>query len=126
MRKLIAIASLAIIVLLSVSFTKENLRSIYSRPPSSWPKPQVDAGVEYKELGILPESPIEKDKDSLKHLIELGKILFFDTRLSGSKKISCASCHQPELNWTDGKPNSIGHEGAMNKRNAPTIQNSFL
>ena len=126
MRKLIAIASLAIIVCLSVSFTNENLRSIYSRPPSSWPRPQVDAGVEYNELGVLPASPVEMQKDSLKDIIELGQALFFDTRLSGSGKISCATCHQPELNWTDGKPKSIGHEGAMNKRNAPTIQNTWF
>jgi len=58
-------------------------------------------------------------------MIELGKALFFDARLSGSGKLSCASCHQPELNWTDGKEKSVGHEGAVNKRNSPTIQNSW-
>ena len=116
-----------------VSFTQREdkisaakLRKLYSQSPDKWPAPTIDAGVDWKELGILPESPLEKQKDSLKHIIELGKILFFDTRLSGSGKISCATCHQPELNWTDGKEKSIGHEGALNKRNSPSIQNTWF
>jgi cytochrome c peroxidase len=115
-----------------LSFTRQDevvsadkLRKLYSLPPDQWPAPSVDAGVPWKELGLLPESPLEKHKDSLKHLIELGKTLFFDTRLSGSGKISCATCHQPELNWTDAKEKSLGHEGAVNKRNSTTIQNSW-
>ncbi len=126
MRKLIAITLLVVIVLLSVSFTKENLRNIYSRPSSTWPKPFVEEGVNWKELGLLPANPLEKQKDSLKDVIALGQALFFDTRLSGSGKISCATCHQPELNWTDGKEKSIGHEGAKTQRNSPTIQNTWF
>jgi cytochrome c peroxidase len=126
MKKIFVILSFIAAVIVSLSFSKENLRSIYAQPPSQWPKPDIDEGVQWAELGILPESPIEKHKDSLKHIIELGKALFFDTRLSGSGKISCATCHQPELNWTDGKEKSIGHEGAITKRNAPTIQNTWF
>jgi cytochrome c peroxidase len=50
---------------------------------------------------------------------ELGRKLFFDTRLSGNGKISCASCHQPEKRFTDGLAGSIGSEGAM--RNSPSV-----
>lgn len=113
-------------VILSLSFTGESLRSIYSRPAAQWPRPYVDEGVKWTELGLLPSGPLEGKKDSLRHLIELGKTLFFDARLSGSGKISCATCHRPELHWTDAKEKSIGHEGAINKRNAPTIQNSWF
>lgn len=126
MRKLVVLISLCVVVLLFASFGKESLRDIYSRPSSQWPKPIIDEGVEWKELGILPASPLENKKDSLKDIIELGKILFFDTRLSGSGKISCATCHDPELNWTDGKEKSIGHEGTINKRNSPTILNTWF
>lgn len=127
MRKtVILIAVAGFILFASSSFKKESLRDIYSRPSSQWPNPFVDEGIEWKELGILPESPIAQHKDSLKNIIELGKTLFFDTRLSGSGKISCATCHQPELNWTDGKEKSVGHEGALTKRNAPTIQNTWF
>ncbi len=131
MRKWLIVFSLLTTVSFLVSFTvndseADNLRKIYSQSPDKWPKPFIDERVDWKELGILPESPLESKKDSLKHLIELGKILFFDERLSGSGKISCATCHQPELNWTDGKEKSIGHVGALNKRNSPTIQNSWF
>ncbi len=126
MKKAFVIISFLSIIIVALSFSKESLRSIYSKPPAEWPKPTIDFGVQWTELGVLPESPIEKYKDSLKNIIELGKALFFDTRLSGSGKISCATCHQPELSWTDGKEKSIGHEGAITKRNSPTIQNTWF
>jgi len=69
---------------------------------------------------------LQSQMDSLKHVIELGKILFFDPRLSGSGKISCATCHKPELNLTDGVEKSFGHDSTLNKRNSPTIQNSWF
>lgn len=132
MRTWMVISILMAGTLLVVSFVKQNdlsatdrLRNIYSQSPDKWPAPDIDATISWKELGELPASPLERQKDSLKHVIELGKTLFFDTRLSGSGKISCASCHLPELNWTDGKQKSTGHEGALTKRNAPTIQNSW-
>jgi cytochrome c peroxidase len=40
---------------------------------------------------------------------QLGRMLFFDPRLSGSKWISCATCHNPALAWGDGLPRAIGH-----------------
>ncbi len=126
MRKWFVIILLAAVVTVCISFSKESLRDIYSRPSSEWPKPLVDAGVQWTELAVLPASPVDLQNDSVKNVVELGKALFFDTRLSGSEKISCATCHKPELNWTDGIEKSLGHEGAINKRNSPTIQNSWF
>lgn len=133
MRKWMVIALLIAGTSLFVSFGKPgiesdagDLRNLYSQPPGKWPAPSVDAGISWKEIGELPPGPLAGAYDSLKPVIELGKMLFFDTRLSGSGKISCASCHLPELNWTDGKQRSVGHEGAITKRNAPTIQNSWF
>jgi len=133
MRKWSVIILLAAFTFVAVSFSQQEekinaakLRKLYSMPPGKWPKPFVEEGIGWNELGILPSSPLEEKKDSLKHLIELGKILFFDTRLSGSGKISCATCHQPELSWADGKEKSIGHEGAINQRNSPTVLNSWF
>ncbi len=118
---------------LLVSFSRKEkglsaaeLRRLYSQSPDKWPAPFTDEGVKWTELGILPEGPLAGQTEALKDKIELGKALFFDTRLSGSGKISCATCHQPELNWTDGKEKSEGHEGARTARNAPTIANSWF
>jgi cytochrome c peroxidase len=49
----------------------------------------------------------------------LGQYLFFDLRLSGNGKISCATCHQPGRAFTDGRPVSLGL--ATGTRNAPTL-----
>jgi cytochrome c peroxidase len=56
--------------------------------------------------------------------VELGKRLFFDPRLSGSGRISCATCHNPALGWSDGLPTAIGHGMKELKRHTPTILNS--
>ncbi|MCI0661894.1 MAG: cytochrome-c peroxidase [Acidobacteria bacterium] len=55
--------------------------------------------------------------------IELGRRLFFDPRLSSDGKISCSSCHKPELAFTDGKPLAEGIEGRVGTRNSPTLFN---
>lgn len=105
---------------------EDTLRYLYSRPAKYWPPPCIDSGTNFSELAVLPESPIEPYKDSLKHKIALGKMLFFDPRLSKSNMIACATCHKPELSWTDGRSRSIGHDSAINKRNSPSIQNVWF
>lgn len=138
MKKLIAVSAISFFVLAcSVSMSRyqpkrmdipagtyeDTLRFLYSLPPDQWPAPFIDSTVAWKELGIIPESPLMPYMDSLKHLIKLGKTLFFDPRLSGSNQISCASCHIPDLSWTDGRGKSVGHDQQMNKRNSPTLLN---
>lgn len=55
--------------------------------------------------------------------IVLGRFLFSDTRLSLDSSISCATCHRPELAFTDGLPKSIGINGKQALRNTPTLLN---
>ena len=59
--------------------------------------------------------------------IELGRQLFYDPLLSGDSSRSCATCHKPELAFTDGLPHSksFSSEGRV-KRNAPTLFNAAL
>jgi cytochrome c peroxidase len=58
--------------------------------------------------------------------IELGKILYFDPRLSASHAISCSSCHNIGLGGADAEPTSIGHRWQHGGRNAPTVLNSVF
>ena len=53
-----------------------------------------------------------------------GEALFFDKRLSAQGEFSCASCHVPELAWTDGRSRSRGH--GLADRNAPSLLNVRL
>jgi len=54
---------------------------------------------------------------------ELGKMLFFDQRLSGAGNMSCASCHDPEKGWSDGRETAIGHKGKKLTRATLTVIN---
>lgn len=54
---------------------------------------------------------------------ELGRILFFDPRLSGSGRIACATCHQPARGWSDGRAKALGDGGALLPRRTPTLLN---
>ncbi len=73
-------------------------------------------------------SPAEIEQDSTNKYVHnqdaaiLGKSIFFDERFSSNKKVSCATCHKPELYFTDGKQTAIG-TGEMN-RNTPTVLNA--
>ncbi|MEQ8847038.1 cytochrome c peroxidase [Botrimarina sp.] len=98
------------------------LRELYQRAPAEWPAPTLDPGVEHHELGPLPE--VEKPSDLERAKAELGEQLFFDPRLSGSRQIACASCHDPDLGWADGRTTSFGHNRRRLERNAPSILNS--
>lgn len=56
-------------------------------------------------------------------LIELGRTLFFDVRLSQDGTVSCAFCHQPEKGFTDGKSVAQGIHGRHGTRNTPSLRN---
>jgi cytochrome c peroxidase len=56
---------------------------------------------------------------------ELGKLLFFDPILSGNNKRACASCHQADKAFTDGRDRSLGYDGIKKlERNSPTLINA--
>jgi cytochrome c peroxidase len=59
-------------------------------------------------------------------LVSLGRMLFFDPRISLDGTVSCSRCHQPALYGTDGLAKSIGVEDRKNPRNAPTVLNAAL
>jgi len=105
-------------------FSDPELREIYTRPSHQWPKAELDAGVEFRELGLLSPVKYPTDNPFSSAKVELGKILFFDKRLSGSGQISCSTCHDPQKGWSDGLETSVGNQGKQLKRNAPTIINS--
>ena len=56
--------------------------------------------------------------------VELGRLLFYDTRLSGNGTMSCETCHVQALAFTDGKPRSIGSTGEIHPRGSMSLVNS--
>jgi cytochrome c peroxidase len=67
-----------------------------------------------------PDNPITAEK------VALGRLLFFETRVSADGTVSCARCHLPWLYGTDGLSKPIGAEHRVNPRNAPTALNAAL
>lgn len=77
-----------------------------------------------QKLGPLPPviHPPGNPPSSLK--IHLGKALYFDTRLSADNTVSCATCHDPALGWSDQGPTSKGIRGQFGGRRAPPVSNA--
>lgn len=73
-----------------------------------------------------PIQPLVAPKVKNPALAELGKKLYFDTRLSKSGFISCNSCHNLSMGGTDNLKTSIGHKWNQGPINAPTVLNSSL
>ena len=72
----------------------------------------------------LPDVPVPDDNPPTAAKINLGRKLFFDERLSHSGKLSCGSCHLPHEGFTVNEgATPVGHEGAILRRNAPTLLN---
>ncbi len=77
------------------------------------------------QLGV-PDSghiPWYKDKKPSDDLIHLGKVLFFDNRLVPDENQSCASCHDPNMGFSDGVALDIKHDDKKDKRNSPHLYN---
>ncbi|MDX9754611.1 MAG: cytochrome-c peroxidase, partial [bacterium] len=72
----------------------------------------------------LPALPVPADNPMTVEKVELGKLLYFDTRLSKDKTISCATCHSPEHAYAEPKATSEGIAGQFGERNANTVLNS--
>ncbi|WP_231372689.1 cytochrome-c peroxidase [Aureivirga sp. CE67] len=101
----------------------ESLKEMYQKSPDLWPKPELDSSVVHKELGMIPKPNYPGGVEPSKGLIQLGKQLFFDNRISQSKQIACISCHHTDQNYTDNRELSLGHNLQEGNRNAPTAMN---
>src|SRR5262249_12391630 len=74
-------------------------------------------------LGLDLYLPAPEDNPLTAEKIELGRRLFFDRRLSRDASIACASCHDPERAYSDGRTVSVGVFGRTGRRNAPALIN---
>jgi cytochrome c peroxidase len=86
---------------------------------------EAEQSFELPALGtFLPVSPLPGAPDPEAPIVQLGKSLFHDQRLSSNGSISCASCHDIAAGGDDGRVTSIGLNGEKTSVNAPTVLNS--
>ena len=69
---------------------------------------------------VPPENPVTPEK------IELGRRLYYDKRLSADGTVSCATCHDPDKGFADGKKVGEGIGGKKGARNSPTVLNAVF
>ena len=74
-------------------------------------------------LGLDLYLPAPEDNPLTAAKIELGRRLFFDRRLSRDGSVACASCHDPERAYSDGREIAVGVFGRRGRRNAPALIN---
>jgi cytochrome c peroxidase len=85
----------------------------------------VAAGASTSSPWLRPAAaPAPDDNHVTAARVELGRALFFDPRLSAKGSLSCASCHNPALGWSDGLPTAVGHNMKVLARSTPTIVNA--
>jgi cytochrome c peroxidase len=87
---------------------------------------------QFPKMVLRADNPMPVSKDDER--VQLGRLLFFDPILSGANDISCATCHHPDLGFTDGRPLSMGKGGhgigpdraggSVVRRGAPTLWNA--
>ncbi|MDQ3946276.1 MAG: c-type cytochrome [Actinomycetota bacterium] len=72
---------------------------------------------------VLGPVPVPAGNAQTPEKVELGKLLFFDTRLSADNTTACATCHDPAKGWSDGLPRSGGPNGEDLGRNSISLFN---
>jgi len=99
----------------------------------NWPNPRYITATLCLCLGVAAATQITLADAGNDELAGLGHALFFDTNLSANRTQSCATCHDPERAFTDGRDNgvagavSLGDDGfSLGDRNTPTTTYAFL
>jgi cytochrome c peroxidase len=88
-------------------------------------QPDVEEEAEYPPLAVLPPVSFPPDNPFSDEKSELGRLLYFDTRMSGDGSISCNSCHPAsDGSWGIASAISFGYPGSTHWRNASTIINT--
>ncbi|MCB0084151.1 MAG: c-type cytochrome [Caldilineaceae bacterium] len=77
-------------------------------------------------FAVLPEEAATGKYPLSTEMTDLGRMLFYEPRLSLAQDISCNTCHLLDNYGVDGLPTSVGHLGAVGGRNAPTVYNAAL
>jgi cytochrome c peroxidase len=114
---------LKLMVIVSMAFAFSVIaKAVEANESSGAFQVKLPAGIPYEVWSyyVPKENPLTRAK------VELGRELFFDKRLSADGKVSCASCHDPNLAFTDGKRVSDGINGRRGKRNSPSLLNAMF
>lgn len=100
------------------------LISLFASVANAEDKPVLKAGHPSLKEWILPAVPTPNENVPTAARIDLGRHLFFDPRLSGEGNMSCATCHNPALGWSDGLATAKGVKSTILPRATQTLINT--
>ena len=111
-----------------VRYPDEMYRAATGEPPPRPPSGglelllgmELPAGIDAADFQVPPWAALRPE------VVELGQLIFFDNRLSRNGQVSCATCHDPEFAWTDGRATAQAIDGSDLARATPTIFNRAL
>jgi len=115
-----------VLLLLVISCTTKNARESTSESSQTTSENSALVQQANKLLAPIPDEVPNPNNKLNQAKIELGKKLYYDTRLSRSNTISCNSCHNLATYGVDNNPTSMGHGWQLGPRNAPTVLNAAL
>jgi cytochrome c peroxidase len=120
MRRSVALLTpfLAVVTMFAVGCNKEP-----AAPPVEQPKLTIDPS-ELTAFAPLPDAVPAAAGVSTDDMVNLGRMLYFEPRLSKSQKISCNTCHDLATYGVDNQPTSDGHKGQLGDRNSPSVFNA--
>jgi cytochrome c peroxidase len=104
-------------IFLTGALAAASARGVRAEDPKPYPLP-APLGIETDSMIIPADNPMSAEK------VELGKLLYFDKRLSKDGTVSCATCHDPKRGYTDQSPVSSGIKGQKGARSSPTVLNA--
>lgn len=110
----------------SLNLDVNQLRKEYLKPRSQWIKPNLDPEIKHNEIGNIEQVKFPKNNTYSLDKYNLGRMLFFEAKLSKNNSMSCSSCHNPNIGWADNLQSSIGLDNQPLKRNSPSILNSVF
>ncbi len=131
-RHILLVASLAVVV--TASCTKEAPPKpapapvAAAAPPAAPPPPAKPTLTDGQKqiFGVLPAAAENPNNPSSPEKVALGKMLYFEKRLSKNHDLSCNSCHGLASFGVDNAPTSTGHKKQLGGRNSPTTLNAAL
>jgi cytochrome c peroxidase len=93
---------------------------------TAWPAAAQSSAAEFFANRLprwfpVPKIPVDNPISDAK--VELGRYLFYDTRLSGNGTYSCATCHRQEMAFTDGLARAVGSTGETHSRSSMSLAN---
>lgn len=121
------------VVIAAFALSGQKRRVNVERERAAQAQQQVEAGAveSFAERALALEVPLGLKAISVPSnnpltyaKVELGRMLFFDKRLSVDDSVSCATCHNPALGWSDAQPVATGIGGQKGRRNTPSIVNT--